>query len=409
MLRDLKTVLNLTVLVAGLGYFVDLYDITLFGVVRVASLKAIGVNDAHDILESGLFIYNSQMIGMMVGGLLWGVIADRKGRLAVLFSSILIYSLANFANAFVTSTAQYALCRFIGGLGLAGELGSAITLVAETLPQDKRGLGTAFVATLGMLGIVAAALVGKLLTWKMAYFSGAAMGVALLFSRFQLAESTIFSKIEDKPHAKRGDLRLLLVPHRLKRYCAAILVGIPIYFTTGILFTFAPELTAGLNVTGTVTAADAILFGSIGLTIGDILSGLLSQKWRSRKKAIAAGLISGFLLMLCYGLLTGLSAQTIYWLSFAIGLSVGYWAVLITMAAEQFGTNIRGTVATSVPNFVRGSAVLASGAFAALKTPLSVPYAALLVGSVCFGLALIALFTLDETFAKDLNFTEGDL
>ncbi|MFP2906570.1 MFS transporter [Pyxidicoccus sp. 3LFB2] len=404
-LRDLRSVLNLTVVVAGLGYFVDLFDITLFGVVRRASLIDLGITDPAEILQKGLLIYNAQMVGMMVGGLLWGVLADKRGRLSVMFGSILLYSFANLANAFVWDVTGYAICRFLGGVGLAGELGAAITLVAESLPKEKRGLGTTVVATLGMLGIVAAALVGQHLSWKTAYITGGVMGLALLFARFKVSESELFSK---KTDPSRANPFLILQGGRFIKYLCCILIGVPIYFTTGILFTFAPELTAGLGVTGTVTAGNAILYGSIGLTLGDLLAGVFSQWLKSRKRAVALNLTAGFALMLFYTLVPGLTSTAIYVLSFFLGITVGYWAVLVTMAAEQFGTNIRGTVATTVPNFVRGSAALAASGFAWLKglEGVSVANAALMVGSLCFGLALLALLRIEETFHRDLDYEE---
>ncbi len=403
-LRDIRSVLNLTVLVAGLGYFVDLFDITLFGVVRTASLKDLGITDPAEILEKGALIYNAQMVGMMVGGMLWGVLGDKRGRLSVMFGSILLYSFANLANAFVWDATSYAVCRFLGGVGLAGELGAAITLVAESLPKEKRGLGTTIVATLGMLGIVAAALLGQHLHWKTAYITGGLMGLALLFARFKVSESELFAK---KPGvAARANPLLLLQGGRFVKYISCILIGVPIYFTTGILFTFSPELTAGLGVKGTVTAGNAILYGSIGLTLGDLLAGLFSQLLKSRKRAVAMNLIVGFCLMLVYGFVPGLSSTAVYVLSFLIGITVGYWAVLVTMAAEQFGTNIRATVATTVPNFVRGSAALAVSGFLILKVHMPVASAAMTVGAICFGLALLALTRIEETFHRDLDYEE---
>jgi putative MFS transporter len=401
-LRDLRSVLNLTVLVAGLGYFVDLFDITLFGVVRFASLRDLGLSDA-EITNQGAFIYNCQMVGMMVGGLIWGVLADKRGRLSVMFGSILLYSLSNIANAYAWDVTSYAICRFLGGVGLAGELGAAITLVAESLPKEKRGLGTTVVATLGMLGIVAASFVGQRLPWKTAYLTGGAMGLALLFARFKVSESELFAK---KSHPSSANPLLLLQGGRLPKYIKCILIGVPIYFTTGVLFTFAPELTKGLNVQGTVTAGNAILYGSIGLTIGDLLAGVVSQWLKSRKRAVALNLIVGFSLVLVYGLVPGLTSTAVYVLSFLIGITVGYWAVLVTMAAEQFGTNIRGTVATTVPNFVRGSAALVVFGFTKLKDHTSVANAALTFGVICFGLALLALSRMEETFHRDLDYEE---
>lgn len=403
--RDLRSVLNLTVIVAGLGYFVDLFDITLYGVVRLTSLEALGLTDPQEILSSGILIYNMQMLGMMIGGLLWGILADRKGRLSVMFASILLYSTANIVNAFITTIPAYAACRFFGGLGLAGELGAAVTLVAESLPIEKRGLGTTVVATLGMLGILAAALFGQLVPWQVAYAIGGIMGLLLLFARFKISESSLFEK---NPETKnRGNLFLLFSEGRWLKYISCIAVGIPIYFTTGVLFTFAPELAAGLGIEGEVSAGNAILFGSIGLTIGDLLSGIFSQFLKSRRRAVGSSLVAGFLLLLVYCFGRGLTPEILYGLSFLIGITVGYWAVLVTMAAEQFGTNIRATVATTVPNFVRGSAVLATTGFAWMKDRIPASQAALIVGAVCFGLALLALTQLEETFSRDLNYEDS--
>lgn len=412
-LKDIKSVMNLTVIVAGLGYFVDLFDITLFGVVRVASLNAIGITDPAEVLSSGITIYNAQMIGMMVGGLLWGIMGDKRGRLSVMFGSILLYSLANIANMFVWDVPSYAFCRFWGGVGLAGELGAAITLVAESLPKEKRGLGTTVVATLGMLGIVAAALVGQYIpalgsfaSWQIAYGLGGLMGLALLLTRFKMAESSMFKETH-AAGTERGNFALLLHPSRVVKYVSCILIGIPIYFTTGVLFTFAPELTKDLGIEG-VSAGNTLLWGSIGLTLGDLLSGLFSQMLGSRKKAVAINLIIGFALACVYTMNGSLTPKAIYVICFLIGITVGYWAVLVTMAAEQFGTNIRATAATTVPNFVRGSAVFAVSAFGALKGNLSAANAALTVAAVCFGLALLALTRIDETFHRDLDYEEGE-
>jgi MFS family permease len=402
-LKDLRSVLNLTVVVAGLGYFVDLFDISVFGVVRIASLNAIGITDPNEVRSSGVFIYNCQMVGMMLGGLLWGVLADKRGRLSVMFGSILLYSLANLANAFVWDVPSYAVCRFLGGFGLAGELGAAITLVAESLPKEKRGLGTTIVATLGMLGVSAAALANAYLSWKAMYILGGIMGLALLFTRFKISESELFAK---KTDPSRANPLLILRDGRFFKYIRCILVGAPIYFTTGVLFTFAPELTKGLNVQGTVTAAGALMYGGFGLAVGDMLAGLMSQALKSRKYAVALCLVAGFCLMLLYGLVPGLTSTLVYVLSFCIATTVGYWAVLVTMSAEQFGTNIRGTVATTVPNFVRGSAVLSASGFNALIGHMSVAGAALTVGTLCFGVALLALTRLAETFHRDLDYEE---
>lgn len=417
--------MNFTVIVAGLGYFVDLFDITLFGVVRIASLKDLGVTD---VLGTGVYIYNAQMVGMMIGGIIWGTLGDKRGRLAVMMWSILLYSISNIANAFVWDVPSYILFRFLGGVGLAGELGAAITLVAESLPREKRGLGTTIVAMLGMLGIVAAALLGQLIPWRWAYAFGGLLGFALLAMRFKISESKLFQKSHastDKFYGIfRERLTLLFTGGRLRKYLCCIVIGIPVYFTTGVLFTFAPELTQNALGKGGVSAGNAILFGSIGLALGDLFSGVLSQYLRSRRLAVGLMLGAGTLMMWVYITYAALSRSTatppevrsavIYAMCFLIGICVGYWAVLITMSAEQFGTNIRATVATTVPNFVRGSAIFAVSGTAFLRSVLQSHFSvttgssfgALLVGTVCFGAALLCLLGMDETFSRDLDYNE---
>lgn len=402
-LRDLRSVMILPVWVAGLGYFVDMFDLTLFGVVRVKSLEALGFTPGPELLAAGVHLYNLQMAGMMIGGLLWGVMGDKKGRLSVLFGSILLYSLGNIANAFVTSFDQYALCRFLTGVGLAGELGAAVTLVAEQLPKDKRGLGTTFVATLGLSGAVAASLFGMQIGWREAYGLGGALGLGLLFTRFRLLESSLFEQTANS--VKKGALSLLLKPARLKIYVACILIGSPIYLATGILMTFSPELTQGLGIAG-VQAPLTLLYGTIGLTLGDLFSGLLSQWLKKRKLALFLCLTGAASFTGLYLFLPALSAQAVYWIAFAIGLFLGYWAVLITVAAEQFGTNIRATVATSVPNFVRGTAIFITSAFLWLRPQLGAQAAAVAVASLVFALAFGSLVLLKESFSRDLDFVE---
>ncbi len=406
--KDFKEAINLTVIVAALGYFVDMFDITLFGVVRKASLEAIGYTEAADLLKYGVQLYNYQMIGMMIGGVIWGILADKKGRTKVLFASIFLYSVGNIANAFVTNYEMYALCRLITGIGLAGELGAAIALVAESLPIRLRGIGTTIVATMGLMGSVAAALFGKYLTWNTAYIVGGVMGLSLLFLRFKLHDSSQFTRVVNDKSIERGNIWMLFQKERLPKYIFCILAGIPIYFMTGILFTFSPEILQGLGYQNPFSAADALLYGTIGLTIGDLTSGLLSQKLQSRKKSIAFSLIVASILTAIFIFYPHQDNSTILTLCFFLGICAGYWAVLITTAAEQFGTNLRGTVASTVPNFVRGSAVIATSLFLVLKTSvgLSSVVAVSIIGFVWFGLALFSLTKLKETFSQDLNFIE---
>lgn len=395
----------LAVLTAALGYFVDVYDLVLFSVLRVASLTDLGIAQ-EDLLPVGARLLNMQLYGFLAGGLLWGVVGDRVGRTQVLFGSILLYSLANIANAFVTGTDAYALCRFIAGVGLAGEIGAGITLVSELMPKDLRGYGTTVVATVGVLGGAVAGFTGHVLPWQAAYIAGGVMGLCLLALRMSVCESGLFTAVKARADVGRGNfLRLLWPPRRLARYLACILVGAPTWYGVAVLITFAPEIGRALGVTGALSVATALPFFYLGLVAGDLSSGLLSQRLKSRRRAMALYIGGGAAAAFALPLLHGAPPAAYYGFCFVLGIFLGYWVLMLTAAAEQFGTNLRATAATSVPNFVRATGVLCTTAFVALK-PAGTIAAALTVGAGAFAAAVIALLILRETFAADLDFIE---
>jgi putative MFS transporter len=393
------------VLVAALGYFVDIYDLVLFSVVRVASLKGIGVADA-DITNTGVLLLNAQMAGLLIGGLIWGVVGDRRGRLSILFGSILLYSLANIGNAFVTSVPQYALFRFLAGVGLAGELGAGVTLVSEIMPKDKRGIGTAIVAAVGVAGATVASLVADMFAWKTAYVVGGAMGLSLFVLRLAVAESAMFKRQNRK--ARRGDLKMLFLHGpRLRRYISCVIVGVPLWFMVGLVMTFAPEIGRALKLSGEVRASGTIFWFYSGLVGGDLASGLFSQLVKSRRKALLVftlASLAGTVAIL--NLPASAGPRAFYWLSGATGFFAGYWALFVTVAAESFGTNLRATVATSVPNMVRGATILLTSAFGALKGSMGVIGSLETLAAAVFAAALTALYFLKETFGRDLDFIE---
>jgi putative MFS transporter len=394
-----------TVVVCALGYFVDIYDLILFAVVRKPSLLGIGVAEA-DLESVGGRLISLQMGGMLLGGILWGVLGDKIGRKSVLFGSILTYSLANIANAYVTSVESYAALRLIAGIGLAGELGAAVTLVSEVMSSEKRGYGTTAIAGVGVFGAVAAALVSQLVSWQTAYLIGGALGLGLLALRVSTFDSKLFDAVKASSH-RRGDLRMLLAPPaRLGRYLACIAIGVPIWFSIGILVAFAPEIAKSQGVTGAITGGQAVLYAYAGLGIGDIAAGLLSQWFGSRRKAVALFLALDALALTAYVLATDVSPQVFLLLVFAVGVANGYWAVFATTAAEQFGTNLRATVATTAPNFVRGSLVAIELAWSGLKGDLGRAPAAAVVGAVCLVIAAFALSRLQESFGKGLDWVE---
>ncbi len=400
-----SSIFSAAVIVAALGYFVDVFDLLLFSIVRVRSLESLGYS-GEELLDHGVFLLNMQMGGMLIGGIFWGVLGDRIGRVKVLFGSIITYSIANILNAYVQGIDSYAALRFISGIGLAGELGAGITLVSELVDKSKRGLATTFVATVGVSGAVVASIVTQLIDWRTAYLIGGGLGLLLLFLRVGVHESGVFHTATQDSSLSKGDLRLLLTPRRLGRFLSCIVIGLPIWFIIGIIVTFAPEIGKGLQVETPLVASSAVLFSYIGLTTGDLLSGLLSQYLRSRRKALLGFIVFGFAGTLVLLSQARVSTDFYYIMCGLLGLSAGYWAMFVTVAAEQFGTNLRATVTTMTPNLVRGAVVPMTLVFAWLKPSVGVVQSAALVGVGVFVASLIALYCMRETFHQDIGFVE---
>ena len=395
----------LTVLVAALGYFVDIYDLILFSIVRVKSLAGIGV--AKDqILEQGVLLLDMQMGGMLIGGIVWGILGDKRGRLSVLFGSIALYSAANIANGFVQTVPQYAALRLIAGIGLAGELGAGITLVSEIMHKESRGYGTTIVATIGICGAVVAALVGDLFHWRTAYFVGGGMGLALLLLRVGLYESGMFAGVK-AAGVKLGNFSSLFSTKlRAKKYLAVIVVGVPIWYAVGILVTFSPEIGKAMGMSEVPAPGRAVMMTYIGLAAGDFASGALSQLLRSRRRVLAGFLALTGASIVAYFTIGRSSLTAFYAVCLVLGFATGYWAVFVTMASELFGTNIRATVTTTAPNFVRGSVVLLTFSFKHLKDALGVVGSAAAVGAITMAIAVVALIALEETYGKSLDYVE---
>lgn len=398
-----------TVTVAALGYFVDIYDLLLFSIIRVESLKSIGVTDPLDIQNIGLSLLNWQMWGMLIGGIAWGVLGDKKGRLSVLFGSIVLYSLANVANGFVQTVDQYKVLRLIAGLGLAGELGAGITLVSEIMSKEKRGYGTTIVASIGILGAVMAYFVSQTWDWRTAYFVGGGLGLMLLVLRISVFESGMFKNIRHASVERGNFLRLFSNWGLFSRYMKCILVGLPTWFVVGILVTLAPEFSKNFGMADAVaTGGKAIMWCYVGLTLGDLSSGLLSQMLKSRKKALLIFHLLSLATVVWYLTSGDISQDFFYFKIFLIGFGVGYWAVFVTIASENFGTNLRATVTTTVPNFARGALVPITLFFKSVVPSAGLIGGAYIVGGVCVVIALAVLYFLPETFGKDLDYLEQE-
>ena len=394
------------VLVASLGYFVDIYDLLLFSIVRIPSLLSLGLKD-QQLTDAGIFLLNMQMIGMLVGGIVWGILGDKKGRLYVLFGSIFLYSVANIANGFVHSVESYAFWRFIAGFGLAGELGAGVTLVAEVMPKEKRGYATTIIASVGISGAVVGYFIAQLFDWRTSFYIGGALGLSLLLLRISVSESGMFGKLE-QVEVSKGDFFSLFNRARFAKYMRCIIIGIPLWFVVGILITLSPEFGRVLGVQGTVSAGAAVACCYGGLVFGDIASGMLSQYLKSRIKVVYIYLFLTMLTITAYFLLHNLTVFEFYVLCTILGFSVGYWVIFMTIATEQFGTNLRATVTTTVPNFVRGSVVPLSLLLIYLKGLFngSLLYAGIAVAVLSLGVAFWALRNMQETFHKDLDYLE---
>jgi MFS family permease len=397
--------LSLPVIVAALGFFVDIFDLLLFGVVRKSSFADLGLSPA-EVLSKGELTISIQLIGMVIGGIVWGIIGDKFGRLKVLFGSILLYSIANIANGFVLNINWYIVIRFIAGVGLAGELGAGITLISEILPKEKRGLAGTIIATCGVLGGISAALLSKVITdWRTLYFIGGGIGLVLLALRVSVSESSMFSTLE-KSKVQRGNyLQFFNNKKRFYRYAKGMLIGMPVWYCIGILVFFADEFARQMGITG-VTPGNAILFQYIGLGLGDVAAGLISHKLKSRKKALYIFYTIFIIFIILFFTQHNSSPAWFYFICSGLGFGSGISVLYIIASAEQFGTNLRASAATSITNFVRGFTPLLLLIFTFLREYTGYLKGAWLIGIVVMAISITALYFTEESFGKDLDFVE---
>ncbi|HEY4112163.1 MFS transporter [Puia sp.] len=399
---------NLAVIVGALGYFVDVYDLLLFSIVRIPSLKSLGISQ-EDIDKTD--ILNIQMIGLLIGGIVWGILGDKKGRLRVLFASIILYSLGSIANGFVHTVGQYAVVRFVTGLGLAGELGAGITLVSEIMPKEKRGLATSLVAGIGLSGAVFAYFINVMFRdnpegWRTCYFIGGGLGFLLLLLRVGILESGMYKNIHQS-NVRKGDFHLLFTDgRRLKKYLTSILIALPNWYVIGILITFSNKFASIMKVRDPVDPGKGIMVAYAAISVGDVLIGFISQWLKSRKLSLWVFHIISVIGVIWFFLLQGASSNTVYWVCVILGFGTGFWAMFVTMAAEQFGTNMRATVATTVPNMARGSLALVALLFKSLIPSQGYYKSGWITGIIVFAIAFVALALTEETYGKELNYIE---
>lgn len=397
--------LSLPVIVSALGYFVDVYDLIVFNIVRVPSLKSLGLSP-EEVSSVGATIYNWQQAGLLLGGILWGILADKRGRLSVLFGSIIMYSLANILCGFVQTPIMYGVLRFIAGVGLAGELGAGLTLVAEILPKHLRGYGSSIVASVGLLGAVVAFLTNSWFDWRTTYFAGGGLGLALLLLRVRVYESGMFEQAKTQS-SQRGSMRALFADSvRFWKYMRCIGVGVPTYFVIGILATFSNEFAKALGITEEIVTGRCVMYVFVGTVVGDMFSGLLSQWLKSRRMAIGS-MTTMTLIGVVFYLYGGIKQANTFYLTCAyLGFSIGYIAMFLTVTAESFGTDLRATATSTVANFVRATTLLTLPLYQYLKPDVGAISAGGLVALLCFVIAYLSLFLMEETFHKDLDYVE---
>lgn len=402
-----NAVFNIAVIVAALGYFVDIYDLLLFGIIRIESLKDLGLNEAA-LLTDGETILQWQMWGLLLGGIIWGVMGDKRGRIRVLFGSIILYSLANIANGFVQTVDQYKWIRFIAGLGLAGELGAGITLVSELTSKEKRGIATSMVAGLGLTGAVAAFFIKENFHWRTCYFIGGGLGLLLLLLRISVFESGMFHEVK-KMNVKRGSLLMFFNnAERFKKYLIAILIGLPTWFVIGVLVTFSSEFGKHMGITEKIDPGKSIMFAYVAISLGDIIIGFVSQWFKSRKRALYVFYaITAIFMVLYFTTQWNGSASRMYWICAGLGFGTGFWAIFVTMGAEQFGTNIRATAATTIPNMIRGMlAIFILPLFQGLRDVTDFYTGGWMSAIIIMAIGTAAIILTKETFGKDLNYVE---
>ena len=399
---------NIIVIVASLGYFVDIYDLILFGIVKNPSLIDLGIQGKDALFNKGNFLLSMQMAGMLAGGIVWGIMGDKKGRLSTLFFTILLYSVANIANGFVHTIGQYASLRFISGFGLAGELGVGITLVSEVMSKESRGIGASIVSGVGIAGSALAFLVAEKFQWRTAYWSGGALGLLLLFLRIAVYESGMYEKSKAETVIRGNFISLFTDPKKFKKFMFCILLALPTWYTVSVLAINAPSFAQdALKITGVIKGSTSVMLHYIGASIGSFLFGYLSMKLASRKKAILIAISCIALLTIVYFSLFGATPVLFYFTLFLLGIPMGgLWSVFITAVSEQFGTNLRATVTTSAPNFVRGATILITFMLGALTPITGLWLSGVIVGVIFIGIAMVSAFMTEETHGKELDYLE---
>ena len=393
----------LTVLVVALGYFIDAYDLLIFSAVRKVSLMDLGVAET-DTLNIGISLLNFQLIGLMIGGVLWGILADKFGRKTILFSSILIYSISNIANSYISSVDMYYWLRFIAGIGLAGELGVGISLITENIAKERRTVSTTVVSFFGMLGAATGGWLGSVFHWQTCFLIGGFAGFLLLLLRLNVEESHMYLGIKDSKVKKGNILLILKNPKSLITYFFCTLAGSSSFLFIGMFIQSTPEFGKIFNIS--VTAGVALVWYYVGASISEVIAGILSKLLKERKAPIYIFYAISLLAIVIFCVHTPSSPRIYYIHCSLLGFGLGWWSMLITLSAELFGVNTRATAATSIPTFARAWNIPFTSVFKNNIPKLGILNSAFAVGVIVIALAIISATTIKETFENEANFIE---
>jgi MFS transporter, putative metabolite:H+ symporter len=403
--QDTNKLFSLALIVSALGFFVDVFDLLLFAIVRKPSLTSLGLEEAA-MVSVGEYLISIQMIGMLIGGIVFGVIGDKKGRLSVLFGSILVYSLANIANAFVTTVDQYVWLRFIAGLGLAGELGAGLTLVSEQLPKEKRSTATGLIAGFGVLGAVVAYFTSEYFTWRNCYLIGGILGLLLLAMRLKVKESNLFNTMTESNVSKGNFLSFFTNRNLFLRYLKCVLIGLPVWLVIGVLVTFSDKFGEAFGIKG-IKPGLAIMYLYLFVGLGDVAVGLLSEKLKSRKKTLFIFYGITILFLILFFTQSHSNQNIFYAIIMGLGFGIGFNVIYLTLGVEQFGTNLRASAAVSIPNMVRGSLPLIILVFQFFREKMqSFTDGAIITTILVFTLSIISALSIKESYGTELDYLE---
>ncbi len=401
-------------LVTSLGNFVDYGDMFMASLVRNDAIVALGIAQTKEaVLAVGLNLESFQAVGFLLGCFTWGIFADKKGRLQVLYISTLVYSLANILNGLLSPEWShvyywYGGCRLFSGWGLSAEFSVAITLIVEYFSVKKRIIGTMLMTGLGFLGVF---LVSWLkfythILWNEFFIWGGVAGLVLLVFRFAAQESFMFLN-QQTAAIKKGSLMTLLKQKKYSRqFFLTVWLVLPI-FLVQLILKFSPNISQQINSEIISIALVLLIYDAFSI-FSDILGCYISYLFNNRMRVLKFYLILIFLALLGFAIWPPLTTFSWYWVYVPIlGLANGYWGLWGTMIAELFGINVRATATTFIVNLSRSFVLILSITFKDLDLRYGFSISVIVLTLVTCGLAFWSVFKIPETAHKNLEYVEN--